>query len=119
MASVYDLEIEQGAVFRRTFVWKEDAVEKSLAGWELFSEARKKPGDADLILDLGMFMTIEPSGATGNIVLEIPGDVTEDVSTKGVWDLFIQPVGEPENAVRLLKGKLAIEPQVTETDPTP
>lgn len=96
----YPLELVQGKTYRRRFAWRQpDDSYANFHDWNLYSQVRTKdnPDVADLLLDLGPFLSVADStGADGKYLwLIIPGSATAAltevaafVQEKARWDVF-------------------------------
>ena len=106
MTAAINLEIKQGATFRRGFTWKNRLKKPvDLTGCGARMQIRNAAGTllADLSTDTDGIVL---GGALGTIDLHIPDEATElmDMSMPGLYDLFIDhPNGD---ATPLLTGNV-------------
>lgn len=113
-AAYYDILIEQGATFRKTFVWKdsnEDPVD--ITGYSARMQIRRKLTSTTAEHSA----TTENDGITlgqtaGTIAVEIPAEDTAAFEfTKGVYDLELV---DPQGVVtRLVQGGVEVSKEVT------
>lgn len=113
-AAYYDLLIEQGATFLKTFVWKdsnEDPVD--ITGYTARMQIRRKKSATTV----EHTATTENSGITlgdaaGTVVVTIPATDTADFEfSKGVYDIeLIDPQG---TVTRLIEGGVEVSKEVT------
>lgn len=117
--AILDLIIYQGATFRKPFTWAagDPAVPVDLTGWKIRMHIRGKIKDPVVILEL----TSEPDNnririsddpETGSFEIYISAADTASLSfNSAVYDLELEnPDGE---VVRLLKGEVSLDPEVT------
>lgn len=112
----YDLELVQNSTYERAFSWKRDGVARTLTGYELHSQIRAKEDvDADLLLDLVPYMTLEE--ADTKIRLIIPGGVLAGLEPrsfkKAAWDLVLVDVADRDDRHTLLEGLATLNPAAT------
>lgn len=111
-AGKYNIEIESGANFSLEFIWNNDKQEPiDLEGYSAFVQVRECIG-GKVIVDISNDTREITLDRAGKIFIEIPGEVTQGLDVKGVWDLLlISPSGE---RTRLVEGKAILERGVTE-----
>ena len=117
MATVVDLNIEQGATYRHVFVYKDadtDAV-IPLVGYSGRFQFRSKHTSADVLYDgdtTGTELTID--GPNGKVTLNIPDEDSEAFEfTKAVYDIEVESASG--DVIRLVEGLVHISPEVTRT----
>lgn len=113
-AAYYDILIEQGATFQRTFVWKdsnEDPVD--ITGYTARMQIRRKKSSTTAEHEA----TTENGGITlgdtaGTVAITIAATDTADFSfSKGVYDLELV---DPQGVVtRLVEGGVEVNQEVT------
>lgn len=120
MAGRYDLNIDQGGTFIRTFIYKDSAgVVQDLTGFSAGFQIRKTHNAKGVpTFDGSTFpgaLTI-PSPTDGSIILTMTDEQTQALPApfEGVWDLEIEDAGG--EITRLLEGKVLISPNVTRDD---
>ncbi len=120
MAGRYDLDIDQGGTFTRTFVYKDSTgVVQDLTGFTAATMIRKTHNAVGVpIFDGSTFpgvLTI-PTPADGSIILTLTDEQTQALPApfEGVWDLEIEDAAGA--VTRLLEGKVLISPNVTRDD---
>ena len=110
-----NLAVDQGATFRKRFVWKtgEPATPVDLTGYTARMQVRESIEAADVLVEL----TTENSGialgtTNGQIDLYISAaDTAEYTWTGGVYDIeLIAPSGD---VLRKIKGSVSVSPEVT------
>lgn len=117
MAAALDIEIEQGATFQKSLVWKDSTgTPINLTGYTARMMVRLKISDAAPLLT---FTTenggIALGGALGTIDITGLATLTDAIQTTkvlvGVYDLeLVSPTGV---VTRLIEGAAVIIPQVT------
>lgn len=115
VAAIYDLAIDQGAVFRRLFTWTDDGGDPvPLDGYTAKLQLRVRAGDDDtpaLALDDTDGITL--GGVAGTIDVVVTADRTAALDAGDyVWDLLLIPA-DPSEAVRLLEGKATVSAAVS------
>lgn len=120
MAGRYDLYIDQGSTFTRTFVYKDaDGAPQDLSGYTARMMIRKTHNAAgEPWFDSDPFpgsLTI-PVPADGSIILTMTDEDTQALPApaEGVWDLEIDDGSGV--IVRLIEGKVVVTPNVTRPD---
>lgn len=121
MAGRYDLNIDQGGTFIRTFVYKDSAgTPQDLTGFTAGFQIRKTHNAKGVpIFDGTTFpgaLTI-PNPTDGKILLTLTDEETQAMPApfEGVWDLEIEETAG-DVVTRLLEGKVLIAPNVTRDD---
>lgn len=116
-AATYDLLIEQGATYRRTFTWRQgeaDGEPYDLTGCTARMQIRPKAG-----LGVALALTTENGGillgeATGQIDVFMSADETDALGAtllRGVYDLeIVYPSGD---VTRVVQGKVRVSANVT------
>lgn len=110
----YDLTFEQGAIFKKTFVWSlPGGGVQDLTGWTARMQVRRRVSDDDVLVELTTENDrIILGDALGTVYLEIPADVTVDLPevNNGRFDLELISGDE---VTRLVEGKVTITANVT------
>lgn len=121
-AAPQNLALEQGSSWRKQFEWHQAPPEGSppgtlgdpydLTGCTAIAQIRTGPGGR-LMVELTDGDGITLGGEDGTIAVHITGEKARELtSRRGQWDLYIIfPSGDP---VRLLDGKVTIDPTVTQ-----
>ena len=115
MAARYDLAVEQGATFRRSFAWQDSATPPNplpFTGYAARMQVRSEPG-AVLLLTL-----TSPAGGlvfgTGDsanvLTLTLTADQTALLTSGASYDLFV----EASDSIRFLYGLVRLTPAVTQ-----
>ena len=118
MAQTYDLDIVQGQRFRRGFQWVVSGTPRPLSGHTWRAQARQKEAlTAPLILDLASYLTLDDAATT--LWLDIPARVTAELDSKKVragscWDIFLWPIGAPDDAFLFLQGAITVDQSATD-----
>lgn len=120
-AGRYDIVVELGATFRRTFQYldaDENAID--LTGWSARMKVRAPDWQGDVVPGFELSSDTSPFGITidavnGEIVVEIAasetGDIDLEQACKGVYDIELYDgAGE---VVRLVEGRVRFVPEVT------
>lgn len=110
MAARYDLAVEQGATFRRSFAWQDSAVPPnplSFAGYAARMQVRSEPG-AVLLLTITDGAGIE--FADNVLTLTLTADQTALLTSGASYDLFV----EASDSIRFLYGLVRLTPAVTQ-----
>jgi hypothetical protein len=107
-AARYDIEIEQGATFRRVLTLKENDVAINLAGYTAKMQVREEPTSTTALAD----MTINFTGNPGEIELLLSSTLTQGLPS-GIfyYDLLLTSAGG--EADRWLEGKARIDESVS------
>lgn len=115
MAAQYDLVIDQGATFTRTFVYKDDDGNViDLTDYEARMQIRAHPTSVQYVYSTttdGGDLTI--TAGEGKVALEIPDDTTQAFPAPfvGAYDIEIE---SPDGVVtRLVEGSVRVTPNVT------
>lgn len=114
MAAYYDILIEQGATFLKTFIWKDSEEEPvDITGYTARMQIRRKKSSTSAEYSA----TTENGGITlgdtaGTVVVTIPAtDTAEFEFTKGVYDIeLVDPQG---GVTRLIEGGVEVSKEVT------
>lgn len=110
----YDLTIEQGATFKKTFVWTfPDGSVQNLTGWTARMQIRRRVSDDEVLVELTTENDMIVLGGTaGTIYLEIPSTTTVDLPevNNGRYDLELISGDE---VTRLVEGEVRISAEVT------
>lgn len=121
MAGRYDLYIDQGSTFTRTFVYKDsDGVPQDLTGFTARMMIRKTHNaTGDPIFDSDPFpgnLSI-PTPTDGSIILSMADEDTTLLPApfEGVWDLEIEDGSGV--VTRIIEGKVITSPNVTRPPP--
>jgi hypothetical protein len=115
MAAVYyDILIEQGATYLRTFVWKDsDEVPVDLTNYTARMQIRRKRSSTTVehtaTTENGGIVL---GGTAGTIDIIIPATATAEFDfTKGVYDLELESTGNV--VTRLIEGSVEVSKEVT------
>jgi hypothetical protein len=124
-AGELNITMNQGKTFRLSGYYAEDIDltdpydpqpigSISLAGLEARAQVRRRPSkDADLVLDLTEYITLEADGDTGRWDIEVGADVTATVESAGWWDLELyDPLDSTEVAV-IVAGRVGLTKERT------
>ena len=113
----YDIALEQGATFTVSFEWREDDGSDPPAGplidttnYTPHMQIRTKPGGA-VIATFGPGSGLGIAG--GVITLRIGADIAETITRAGVYDLELHNTTDPTDVIRLVKGRVSLDPEVT------
>lgn len=112
MAGVYNLTIEQGATFKRTFFWRDENGNLiNLSGYSARMKIKQDPTQTTSIISLTDGAGITLGGAAGTIEVLIPdADTTGLVAGFYYYDLEVDSGAE---VTRLLQGKVTVSPEIT------
>lgn len=114
MAGKYDLAIEAGATYLRTFTWSTGSppVIVNLTGYTAHATIRDKWAPlGTVLLDLTVGSGLTLGGSAGTVTMLITPTQTVALPPTGVWDLKMTA---PDGTVtRLLAGLVAVSPEVT------
>jgi len=113
-ASIYNINIEQGATFTRTITWKDSAgAAINLTGYTARMQIRERVESATALVSLTSSSGITLGGAAGTVVITITAALTDALPNmkKGVYDLELVSAGGI--VTRLLQGEVVVSPQVT------
>jgi hypothetical protein len=119
-AGRYDIVVELGATFRRTFQYldaDENAID--LTGWSARMKVRAPDWQGDVVPGFDLSSDASPGGITidaeaGEITVEVDADDTsavEDDVCRGVYDIELDDGAG--FVVRLIEGRVQFVPQVT------
>ena len=121
MAGRYDLTIDQGGTFTRTFIYKDSAgAVQDLTGFTAAFQIRKTHNAKGApTFDGTTFpgaLTI-PNPTDGKIILSLTDEQTQALPApfQGVWDLELEETAG-DVVTRLLEGIVTITPNVTRAD---
>ena len=114
MAAYYDILIEQGATYQKTFTWKgSDETPVDITGYTARMQIRRKKSSVDFEHEA----TTENGGITlgdtaGTVAVLIPATDTAALTiTKGTYDLELV---DPQGVVyRLIEGGVEVSKEVT------
>ena len=113
-ASIYNLNIEQGATFTRTITWKDSTgAAVNLTGYTARMQIRERVESTSALVSLTQASGITLGGAAGTVVITITPTQTDALPNikKGVYDLEL--VSNGGIVTRLLQGEVVVSPQVT------
>lgn len=123
-AGKVDLHLEQGAALDKRFIKKHNGLPDSLVGYTAKMQIRPDFGDEDILVDLSTTLVagngIVLGGLAGTIQIIITAtttgtlDVPVDGGKLGEYDMFLIPDGDAARAFRILRGRVTIDPRVTE-----
>lgn len=118
---IFNLPLSPGASYRHKWTFTEASVPIDFTGCEARAEIRPKAGSETLYISVNEIATADGyiviSGPTGEVEVFISADATKRLEgvRSAAWDLFLEwPNGEDVD--KALKGKVIIDPSVT--DPT-
>lgn len=117
-AAQYDIVIEQGAKYLKVFSYKdEDGVAVPLTGFEARMHIREALDSTGILLELTTAngrIILEEGGNTGEIKLYIGATDTEVIDwVAGTYDLELVETADLDNVIRLLKGSVEVDLEVT------
>lgn len=114
-----DLTLEQGATYRRQFLWRHPSQDGGttpgalydLSGCTAHMQIRQRAG-TDILVDLNDTDGIALGGTAGTIAILISSDRTMSLTVlKAVYDLYVHfPNGD---VVKVLDGKVTVIPTIT------
>ena len=109
----YDLFIEQGAEFTKSFEWKDSTGEPvDLTGYTARMQIRPSVSSDTVIASLTTENgRITLGGTAGTISLFLGATVTDGISKGGVYDLEL--VQTEDNVVRFAEGSVTVSKEVT------
>lgn len=113
-ASIYNLNIEQGATFTRTITWKDSTgAAINLTGYTARMQIRERVESSTALVSLTNSSGITLGGAAGTVVITVTAALTDALPNmkKGVYDLELVSAGGI--VTRLLQGEVVVSPQVT------
>jgi len=114
-AATYNLLIDAGATYTKTFTYKDSAGDAiDLTGYTAALQARQQKGDVATILDLTIANGgITMGGAAGTILVTITDTLTSAMTVqRGVYDLLL--TDGSGNITRLVEGYTILSLGVTE-----
>ncbi len=120
-AGRYSFTIEQGADFRRVFVWYDDedgTVEHDVTGWSADLEVRDISGAVVVAMSTADGSINVGDASPGSIDCRLDADATEALTPSRLthrYDLLLRSPDVPPLSVRLVEGVVTISPQVTDT----
>jgi hypothetical protein len=112
-AGMYDLDIEQGATFLRSFYWKTDGAIVNLTGYSAKLQMRETAASEDVLFEASTANgKLEIDGDDGQIDLTITAAETEAFEWRTAkYDLELtSPSG---TLTRLLRGNVQVSQEVT------
>ncbi len=115
-AAIYDLQVETGATFQLSMVWKDSlGAPINLSGYSAKMQFRTSPSDTTVVMEASTVAgTIVLGGSLGTISVTIPAATTgliSDTIQQLVYDLIVTSPGGV--VTRLVQGKAYISPEVT------
>lgn len=112
-AGLYNILIEQGATFIRTLVWRDsDGNLIDVTGFTARMQIRSKQSSSTVILEVTSDDYITVGDTDGEIYIEIPASVTEDLDfTRAVYDL--EMISSGGIVTRLIQGDITLSKEVT------
>lgn len=113
MAALYNITIEKGATFRKTFVWRDsDGELVDLTSYTARMQIRRTISSATAEVSLTSSSGIVLGGALGTAQVTIEATETADLEfTSGVYDLEFEDSGG--FVTRLVEGSVQVKPEVT------
>lgn len=116
-AGEYNIQIEQGATFKRTFRLK-DATDTpiNITGAKFKAQIRKKANDSEVVITLNSPDEIViTNAAQGEFRLFISHTVTSTFPDKEYeWDMFIEWPSDPVEVDRIIYGVVEFISNITE-----
>lgn len=118
-AGKLDLTLEQGATYRRQLLWRHPSADGgttpgdpyNLTGCTAHMQIRTKVG-GDVLVDLNDQDGITLGGSAGTIEIVVSSSRTMSLTvTKAVYDLYVHFPNS--DVVRVLDGKVTIDPTIT------
>lgn len=114
-AAEHNFYLEPGADFQATLVLQDsDGNAQDITGASVLMHVRETYTSPDTLLvasSQGASPEITVTGATGTIVIDVPGADTEDIEVSGVYDVVVTyTTGIIE---RVLQGEMLLSPAVT------
>jgi hypothetical protein len=118
LAAVYDLVIEQGTTFSRTFRWEDsDGVAIDLGSYTLRMNIRStKESSTTIATSEGSTPTIVivAPGGTGIFTVSISSEYTEVMDfNRAVYDIEAYDDSDPSVVYRVVKGSVYLDKEVT------
>lgn len=112
MTAQYDLTIQQGATYRRTFRWLADGQPVNLTGATARMQIRRSVRAPDVVLDCTTENgRLSIDALAGEVALVISAADTAQLPTRpAVYDLEVDLGGEVS---RLVEGAVEVSPEVT------
>lgn len=112
-AAFYDLYIEQGATYLRSFVWKTSSAPVDLTGYTARMQIRRNPASDEVLFSAtteNSLLTITP--LDGKVDLVIPATDTESFDWRTArYDLELESsVGV---VIRLVQGTVTVSKEIT------
>jgi hypothetical protein len=114
MAGVYNFTIEQGTTYAEVFTWQQaNGSAINLTGYTGRMQLRDRIVEGPLIAEISTALgTMTLGGAAGTITITVDAATTSSWSFQtAVYDLELTSAAGV--VVRLLKGKIRLDPQVT------
>lgn len=112
MSATYDLAIEQGATFARTFTWKdENGAAVDISGYTARMKIKDRVGGSTIVsLTNGSGITL--GGAAGTVAILLSATATAAYTFQAaVWDLELVSAGGV--VTRLEEGNVILKKEVT------
>lgn len=110
------LVLKRGASLRQVFTYKINGQPVDLTDMTARMQVRKKSGEPVILEASTENDKLTLGGATGTITLHFTNDDTVDV-VAGLYkyDIVLQTVEPPDDAVYLVEGSFVVNPSITET----
>ena len=118
-AGVYDFEVEQGATFKRSFLYsnKDTGVPYNISGCKIRMQVRKaqqQPVIIEATTENGKFTITDGPGGKFDMTLSAV-DTAALTSKEALYDIEIEfPDGPPATVNRILKGAFKVDPSITQ-----
>lgn len=114
----HNLTLQQGATFRRCFLWKDSAdVPIDLSGWLARMHIREKVESTQILASLTTEngrIELQPGGLTGRIVLSMGATVTAALKFESaVYDVEFYDPNDLDEVIPYLQGKVKLKFEVT------
>lgn len=114
-AAVYNIEIDQGSVYPLSLVYKDaNGTPINLDGYKARMQIKRRFSSEALVSLTSDDGDIVLGGAAGTIDAKITAEVSKTLTIKqGVYDLELVPPSGEDDAFRLVKGVVVVNPEVT------
>ena len=123
-AGIYDFEVEQGATFKRSFLYsnKGTGIPYDITGCKIRMQVRKaqqQPVIIEATTENGKFTITDGPG--GEFAMNLSAADTAALTTKeALYDIEIEfPDGPPATVNRILKGSFKVDPSITQIPTEP
>lgn len=111
-AATYDITIDQGSDFSRSFTYKIDGVAVNLTGYSARAVMRKKYSDTSPTATFVCGVTVPET--QGKFTMALPNSVTAALTPgKYVYDLELFTLGDAE-VIQMIRGMVVVRPEATQ-----